>query len=623
MDAYNADVSDEVPREVIMKSKEDTLVENMNLNAGGMTNDIDVDYLQEAYISEFDEFVHVQMKKKDWVTKRNDDFRETRIMKEDSDEEDRVQVPREKGEKDNYWGEGEGEDEDNSLLLPEEEQYKDRDSDDEGAFSAGDDDEDIHVLDKHEWLLYEPTTPFGRVQLELGQLFEKVEVLKRALIYYSCQTHRSFRYCHNEPKRVFVKCKFYPECPWKLSTRYMRDYECIQIRFFKDIHTCTPTRINKRVNADFLAEEYQEKLLKHPTWKLKSFVNDVKETYGVKINRWQAGRTKKNALSACGKVVERQYDSLTAYMYEMKRSNVGANVFLSLKSCIPQFHMIYINFAAVRHNFLHGCRRVLGLDSAFLKGYCKGEILCAVARDANNQMFPVAWAVVEIESKESLAWFLGHLIQDLEMGNGNGWTLLSDQQKAVEAYTEKELNDVMQQLRQQSERAYTEMCARDVTKFCRCFYKTWACTDVNCNKMAESFNSWILDARDKPILSMLEEIRRQVMSRMVEKIGEAAKCNRVTPRIRAKLNEFRQVTRKWVTIEASTNVYEVQHTHNSTLSYTVRLYQKVCACKYWDLNGVPCEHATSATCVINQDPESYVAFWYTKESYEASYSVSI
>ncbi|XP_074300746.1 uncharacterized protein LOC141632059 [Silene latifolia] len=269
-----------------------------------------------------------------------------------------------------------------------------------------------------------------------------------------------------------------------------------------------------------------------------------------------------------------------------------------------------------------------------MKGYCKGEILCTVARDATNQMFPVACAVVEIESKESWSWFFGHLIQDLEMGMAGlycpinkrsvhglmivkeeilpqaehrlcarhifinwievikGVPLHTHYWRVVKAYTEKEFNDVMQQLRRQSERAYGEMCARDVTKFCRYFYKTWACTDVTCNNMAETFNSWILEAREKPILSILEEIRRQVMSRMVEKRGEAAKCNRVTPRIRAKLNEFRQATKNWV-----------------------------CACKYWDLNGVPCEHATSAICAINQDPESYVAFWYPKKSYEASYSV--
>ncbi|XP_074299311.1 uncharacterized protein LOC141630379 [Silene latifolia] len=195
--------------------------------------------------------------------------------------------------------------------------------------------------------------------------------------------------------------------------------------------------------------------------------------------------------------------------------------------------------------------------------------------------------------------------------------------KAMKAYTEKEFNDVMEQLRQQSERAYTEMCAWDVTKFCRCFYKTWACTDVTCNNMAKTFNSWIIEVREKPILSMLVEIRRQVMSRMVEKRAEAAKCNKITSIIQAKLNDFRQGMKKWVPIEATTNVYEVQHTHNSALSYTVTLDQKVCACKYWDLNGVLCEHATSAICAINQDLESYVAFWYTKETYEALYSFSL
>ena len=75
---------------------------------------------------------------------------------------------------------------------------------------------------------------------------------------------------------------------------------------------------------------------------------------------------------------------------------------------------------------MNGCRRVLGLDGAFLKGYCKGELLCATAMDANDQMFPVAWAVVEFESKESWSWFLAHLIKDLDMQTGDKWTLLSD-----------------------------------------------------------------------------------------------------------------------------------------------------------------------------------------------------
>ena len=37
----------------------------------------------------------------------------------------------------------------------------------------------------------------------------------------------------------------------------------------------------------------------------------------------------------------------------------------------------------------------------FFKGATNGELLCAVARDANNQMYPLAWAVVENENKDS------------------------------------------------------------------------------------------------------------------------------------------------------------------------------------------------------------------------------
>lgn len=147
--------------------------------------------------------------------------------------------------------------------------------------------------------LYDPNTQFGLVQIELGQLFGEADVLRKALIYYSCQTQHAWNYCHNERDRILVKCKSYPACSWKLSARFKKEVGCLQIIFLKDFHTCMPTMINKRVGTNFLAEEYQEKLLKHPTWKIKLFIRDVQDTYGVKITRWQASRAKKNALSAC------------------------------------------------------------------------------------------------------------------------------------------------------------------------------------------------------------------------------------------------------------------------------------------------------------------------------------
>ncbi|CAI9298902.1 unnamed protein product [Lactuca saligna] len=61
-----------------------------------------------------------------------------------------------------------------------------------------------------------------------------------------------------------------------------------------------------------------------------------------------------------------------------------------------------------------------------------GELLCAVGRDANNGIFPIAWAIVSVENKEIWKWFLETLSEDLQCWNdGNGLVLISDQHKGL------------------------------------------------------------------------------------------------------------------------------------------------------------------------------------------------
>ena len=98
---------------------------------------------------------------------------------------------------------------------------------------------------------------------------------------------------------------------------------------------------------------------------------------------------------------------------------------------LPVFQKIYICLNAVREGFLASCIMLVSLDGCFLKGLLKGQLLVAVRRSGNNQMFPVAWAVVQKETSETWSWFLGHLRFDLCMGEGLGWSLISDMQKVL------------------------------------------------------------------------------------------------------------------------------------------------------------------------------------------------
>ncbi|KAK8650502.1 hypothetical protein V6N13_140138 [Hibiscus sabdariffa] len=176
-------------------------------------------------------------------------------------------------------------------------------------------------------------------------------------------------------------------------------------------------------------------------------------------------------------------------------------------------------------------------------------------KDGNNQLFPFAWEIVEVEGKESWKWFLTKLMEDLGHPNGEGLTLMSEQQKGLVPV----INEFFPLLKHR-------MCARHIyanwhkkwkglnwkTQFWNCVRSTfvedfddqlkilegmgptstndllgippqhWSHAyftgeskcDVVDNNLAEAFNGWIVDARCYPIINMLEEIRKMVMQRM-------------------------------------------------------------------------------------------------------------
>lgn len=68
----------------------------------------------------------------------------------------------------------------------------------------------------------------------------------------------------------------------------------------------------------------------------------------------------------------------------------------------PTFERLYICLGACKRGFVTGCRPLIGLGGCHLKAGQAGQtgqLLCAVGIDANNQMFPVAYAVVEGETE--------------------------------------------------------------------------------------------------------------------------------------------------------------------------------------------------------------------------------
>ncbi|WMV34745.1 hypothetical protein MTR67_028130 [Solanum verrucosum] len=128
-----------------------------------------------------------------------------------------------------------------------------------------------------------------------------------------------------------------------------------------------------------------------------------------------------------------KFARLCDYAEVIKQTNSSSSVWVRMDRETVQgknlFVYFYVCLDALKKRWNEGCRRIIGFDGCFLKGACKGELLVAVRRNGNNQMFPIAWTVVDKETKHSWSFFINYLKEDLQLGTGHGLTVMSDMQK--------------------------------------------------------------------------------------------------------------------------------------------------------------------------------------------------
>lgn len=83
--------------------------------------------------------------------------------------------------------------------------------------------------------------------------------------------------------------------------------------------------------------------------------------------------------------------------------------------------------------------------------------------------------------------------------------------------------------------AFAHLMTRNVTKSCKAFITPVQKCDSILNNVCESFNAYIVDARAKHVISMLEDIRSSLMERCYRKMQEVRDSHDVLcPRIKRK-----------------------------------------------------------------------------------------
>ena len=109
--------------------------------------------------------------------------------------------------------------------------------------------------------------------------------------------------------------------------------------------------------------------------------------------------------------------------------------------------------------------------------------------------------------------------------------------KAAKASTIADFNLCMDEIRSISPFSYNDLLKTNPKYWSRAYFQTMTHCDVVDNNISECFNSWILEARYKPIISMLDHIRVQCMERLHVKRDYMARMDTdLCPRIIRRLN---------------------------------------------------------------------------------------
>ncbi|GJX54928.1 putative reverse transcriptase domain-containing protein [Tanacetum coccineum] len=229
------------------------------------------------------------------------------------------------------------------------------------------------------------------------------------------------------------------------------------------------------------------------------------------------------------------------------------------------FQRIYICLRALKLGF-RACRRdLLGLDDAFIKGPFSGQVLVAVGLDSNNGIYPLAYALVEAESKSSWCWFLQCLGDDIYLHPNSNFTFISDRQKGIipaikTVYPSTEHGYCLRHIHENMKQGWCGQAYKDllwraasdtnVRDFEKCMLELkmmnpkvhewlnkipaehWATShfsgraksDLLLNNICEVFNGKIVGGRDKPVITFLEYIREYCMKRIMNIQGVIDKC---------------------------------------------------------------------------------------------------
>ncbi|KAL0324911.1 UNVERIFIED_CONTAM: hypothetical protein Sradi_5060400 [Sesamum radiatum] len=277
-------------------------------------------------------------------------------------------------------------------------------------------------------------------ELEYGMVFKSKARLKASVQDFSVRfARREFRVVESKPKLWKVVCKYDEAtgCNWMLRAGFKAKMELFKITKYVGPHTCLMNEISidhRNLGKSMIATHLLGMVRQDPSYDIKYVQQNVKDRFGFDISYHKAWHALKAAREEVYGTWESSVRKLPKYMAALQKWNPGTVVeWLHLDTDRPRRKMLNYVFWAFRpciEGFRY-CRNLISIDGTHLYTKYKHKLLIAVTLDANQQVLPLAFALVDEESLESWRWFMDMLAKHLMLGDDDRICLISDRHSGI------------------------------------------------------------------------------------------------------------------------------------------------------------------------------------------------
>ncbi|XP_016204688.1 uncharacterized protein LOC107645222 [Arachis ipaensis] len=250
----------------------------------------------------------------------------------------------------------------------------------------------------------------GEMEFEIGLKFLNRETAMLVVKNYNIRRSAEYKVVESDQSRYVCRCKqFGDQCRWMVWVAKTRSSRFWKIRKYEGPHSCLANSMSQdhaQLDSNVICQHIFPMVHADATICVKVLQGSVESAYGYKVSYKKVWHAKQKAM------IYGDWDE----SYHQLRRYLNA-----LQAFVPAF----------RH-----CKPMVSVDGTHLYGKYAGTLLMDIAQDGNNNILPVAFAIVERENTDSWYFFLTNLRR--HVATRPGVVLISDRHAAIKAALERE-----------------------------------------------------------------------------------------------------------------------------------------------------------------------------------------